>query len=430
MTDDNDRFDENLKRMLSSTLNQPDTGFQDRLVQDVLAEVARQRNRELASSRPQSAAVSFFQLLRRPLAFAAAGAAVATLALGIWMRPGPASRAIGRVSCLYGLVAVQDNGSSRTVSEPVGLESGQRVMTRSGSKAQIVLPDQSRLVPDPRTTVQIAQTRQGTRILLEHGTLGIEAAKQAPGKSITIEASRAHVKVLGTKLDVRLVEKPSGTRQTRVRVLSGSVEMESGGRKLLVPAGTEGVADEGRPPVRYSSVFEVSELIRLCDETRALARQSSRTYDLPAIIDLTTSTLWSVVPVQVLKPTAPNTFSLRLKYPAFRAMAYSLDGGEIPSAGSGYVLRLELPKATSALASGYLILKVPGVGGLLRTTGEDRYECAIPGSDTDLPSLIQLHLPESARIENAVPVVAGTTTERSKLIITVAASARLPQVHY
>ncbi len=429
MTDDNDRFDENLKRMLSSTLNQPNTGFQDRLVQDVLAEVARQRNRELASSRRQSV-VSFFLLLRRPLAFAAAGAAVVALALGIWLRPGPASRAIGRVSCLYGLVAVQDNGSSRMVSEPVGLRSGQRVMTRSGSKAQILLPDQSRLIPDPRTTVQIAQTRKGPRILLEHGTLGIEATKQTPGKSMTIEASRTHVKVLGTKLDVRLVEKPSGARQTRVRVLSGSVEMESGGRKLLVPAGTEGVADEGQPPVRYSSVFEVNELIRLVEETHALVRRSGRAYGQPAIIDLTTSTLWSIIPVQVLSSAGPNGFSLRLKYPAFQATAYSLDGVEIPSEGSSEVLHLDVSKAAGALASGYFILKVPGVGGLLQTTGEDHYECAIPTSDTDLPSLIQLHLPESARIENAVPAVAGTTTERNKLIITVAASARLPQVHY
>jgi ferric-dicitrate binding protein FerR (iron transport regulator) len=430
MTDDNDRFDKNLKRMLSSTLNQPSPGFQDRLVQDVLAEVARQRNREQASTRRQFAGVSFLQLLRRPLTFAAAGAAVVALVLAIWMRPGPASRAIGRVSCIYGLVAVQDNGSSRTVSEPIGLKSGQRVMTRSGSKAQILLPDQSRLTSAPRTTVQIAQTRQGARILLEHGTLGIEAAKQPRGKSMTIEASHAHVKVLGTKLDVRLVERPSGTRQTRVRVLSGSVEMESGGQKLLVPAGTEGVADEGQPPVRYSSVFEVNELIRLIDETHTLVRQSGRAYALPAIIDLTASTVWSIIPVQILSPTAPNGFSLRLKYPAFGALAYSLDGVEIPSAGSGEVLRLDISKAASALASGYFIVKVPGVGGLLRTIGGDRYECALSASDTDLPSLIQLHLPDSARIEDAAPALAGTTTERNKLIITVAACARLPQVHY
>ena len=429
MTGDNDRFDENLKRMFASALNQPSPGFEDRLVKDVLAEVARQRDCELTSSRRQPA-VSLFQFFRRPLGFATIGAAVVALAVGVWMKTVPASRAIGMVSCLYGMVAVQDNGSSRAVSEPVGLKSGQRVTTRSGSKAQILLTDQSRLIPDPRTTVQIAQTRQGPRILLAQGTLGIEAAKQPPGKAMTIEASHTHVKVLGTKLDVRLVEKPSGLRQTRVRVLSGSVEMESGGQTLLVPEGTEGVADEGQPPVRYSSVFEVNELIRLLDETRALARQSGRAYGLPAIIDVTTSTIWSVIPVQALGPTAPNRFSLRLKYPAFQARAYSVDGMELPSEGSGKVLRLDLSKATRALASGYLILKVPGVGGLFETTGEDRYECALPASDTDLPSLIQVHLPESARIENAAPAPAGTTTERNKLIITVAASARLPQIHY
>jgi hypothetical protein len=430
MTDDNDRFDQNLQRMLLSTVNQPSPGFQDRLVKDVLAEVAKERNRELASAPRQSAAALLLQLFRRPLGYAVAGAAVAAVVLGLWLGPGTASRAVGRVTCLYGFVAVQDNGASTTVSEPVGLKSGQRVMTRSGSKAQIVLPDQSKLTPDPRTTFQVAQTRHGPKILLERGTLGIEAAKQPPGKTLTIEASDARIKVLGTKLDVRLVEKPSGTRQTRVRVLSGRVEMESGGQKLPLPAGTEGVADEGKPPVRYSSIFEVNELIRLLEETQALTRKSGRACGSPVIIDLTSSTVWAIVPVQALKPAAPNQFSLRLKYPAFHAATYSLDGAEISSAGSGTDLHLDLSNAAGALASGQLILKVTGIGGLLQTTGDDRYECSLPSSDTDLVSLIQLHLPESARIENAMPALVETTTERNKLIITVAASARLPQLPY
>ena len=144
------------------------------------------------------------------------------------------------------------------------------VRTRAGSKAQILLPDQSKLIPEPRTSLHIARTWHGPRITLEQGTLSLEAAKQPTGKAITIESSRAHIKVLGTKLDVRRVEKPSGKQQTRVRVLSGQVELESGGQKVQLLPGTEGVADENQPPTRVSLVFEVNELIELFNQTSVL----------------------------------------------------------------------------------------------------------------------------------------------------------------
>ena len=207
--------------------------------------------------------------------------------------------AVGQLSCLYGFVAVQHDGSSVAVSEVTALRSGQRVQTQTGSKAQIVLPDQSTLTPDPRTTVQIQRTRHGPKILLEQGTISVEAAKQPAGNAITIEASQTRVKVLGTKLDVRLIEKPTGARQMRVRVLSGKVEMESDGRKVMLPAGTEGIADENQPPIRVSLVFEVNELIRLFNQSQALSGQPGghAVQGMPTIVDLTTGTIWSLVPV-------------------------------------------------------------------------------------------------------------------------------------
>ena len=50
MTGKDDRFDENLKRMLQSAIDQPRPAFQERLVRDVLAEVCRQRKLEGAES--------------------------------------------------------------------------------------------------------------------------------------------------------------------------------------------------------------------------------------------------------------------------------------------------------------------------------------------------------------------------------------------
>jgi hypothetical protein len=77
-----------------------------------------------------------------------------------------------------------------------------------------------------------------------------------------------------------------------------------------------------------------------------------------------------------------------------------------------------------------IILKLSGLSGLLSSSVEDRYECTLPGSDSDVISLVQFHLPASARVERVSAPVLETANEREKQIITVAASVRLPQIHY
>ena len=44
------------------------------------------------------------------------------------------------------------------------------------------------------------------------------AAKQAPGNSLTIETPGAKITVPGTRLDVHVVERLDGRKQTRVSV--------------------------------------------------------------------------------------------------------------------------------------------------------------------------------------------------------------------
>jgi hypothetical protein len=441
MTGNSDHFDENLKRMLEAALDQPRPAFQERLVRDVLVEVARQRQLEQSGERAEGGVEGgFMASLRRllhpgvvapwrnPLLLTGAAGAAVLITAGLWLATGTAGSTIGRVKLLYGVVAVQNDGVAETLTAATDLKPGQHVQTRTGSKAEILLPDKSRLISAPRTTLQVARSRQGSRILLEEGAFSLEAAKQPPGKAIRIQASGARIKVLGTRLYVRLVEKPSGTRQTRVRVLSGQVKMESGGQTVLLLPGTEGVADTDQPPSRSSVVFEVNELIGLWNQTRALAANSGRRYGLPAILDLTTETFWSLVPTQRLQPAGPKAFTLKLKYPAFRSAAFTLDGAEIPAAGSGQILRLDFSTLPSPQLPEYLILKVPGVGGLIRETEAGLNECALPGPETDLPALLEFHLPESARLEQVTPGAMGTRQERNRLIVTVAASVRLPQV--
>lgn len=428
MTENDDRFDQNLNKMFHSALEEPSPAYQEQLVSAVLAETARERRRHQQAA---PSAWAFWHQLRlhlSPVNLAIGSVAILFVAVGAWWITKPAGHAVGQLSCLYGFVAVQHNGSSVPVSEVTDLRSGQRVTTQTGSKAQILLRDKSRLTPEPRTTLQVRQTRVGPKILLEQGTLSLEAAKQPAGKAITIEASQARVKVLGTTLDVRLIETPSGTRQTRVRVSSGQVEMESGGSKVLLPAGTEGVADENQPPVRASLVFEVNELIRLFNEaqTPSAAARRDAAQGLPSIVDLTTGTIWSLVRVSDMQRLGGDTASLRLKYPAFPARAYSLDGAELATRGQGQVLQVHLSSGGTPVPD-YLILKVPGIGGLLRSHARG-YELNLATDDTAPTSWVQFHLPGSARIEES-PAVLARQLARDKLLLTVACPIRLPQLY-
>ena len=416
-----DPFDTNLKRMLESAMDPPRPAFQDRLVRDVLAEVAKQRRLE---STPRRWWGWRFVV---PTA-AAAGLVIAVIT---WMNAPPTHPRMGQVSPLYGIVTVQDNGTPQTIADMAELRSGQRIQTQSGSKARVLFDDQSQITPDPRTRLRVDQTRQGPRILLESGMIHLQAAPQPLDQFIAIETAHAQVKVLGTKLDVRLVRKPNGVEQTQVRVLEGKVDLTSGGHTVRLGPGMEGIADANQPPTRQSLVFEVNELIRLLEQTRAREKQSGRPQGLPMIVDFTTATLWSVIPGTNLSQTAPGEYSLTLKFPAFQARAYTMEGAEVPASGSGNVLRLDARfwrtdrhRAPPEL----LLMKVSGVGGLVQILEGDICEYQCPGNGAEIPSLVQFHLPTAAQIKSVNVPILSTNRQRDRLIITVAASARMPAI--
>jgi len=267
-------------------------------------------------------------------------------------------------------------------------------------------------------------TRQGPVVALEQGAVTIEAKKQAPGQSIDINAGSSHIKVLGTKLDVRLAKKPDGTEQTRVRVFSGCVELESGGSKVLVLPGTEAVADEGQAPVRSSVVFEVNEMIRLFAQTR----ESDDLQGLPVIIDFTADTLWTVAPGESLVKTGPGTFDLSLSYPAFGSKVYTLEGVELVTRGSGKVLQLDTSSAISQELPEYFIIKIPKVKGWFHTVDEGLYTCDLRGTEADPLSLIQFHLPQHTQIEDISQEIIERTSKRNRLMVTIAAQVRWPRV--
>jgi len=344
--------------------------------------------------------------------------------VALWWGMDTPIQPMAQVTNLYGRVTVQNNGDTQLIQNTVDLKPGQRVRTAPGSQAWIVLKDQSLLIPDPRTILKVDATAQGPTVALEQGAVTIEARKQVPGQSIGINVGSSHIRVLGTKLDVRLAKKPDGTKQTCVRVFSGRVELESGGSKVLVLPGTQAVADEGRAPMRSSVVFEVNELIRLFDKTR----QSDELQGLPVIIDFATDTLWAVTSAEGLTETGVGRFDLKLNYSSFQVKAYTVEGAEIATQGSGKVLHLDMSSSASQQSPEYLIMKIPNARGWFHMVDEGLQACELPGNETDPLGLIQFHLPPLTLIEDASVPIIEKTAKSDRLIVTAAARVQLPGI--
>ncbi len=361
---------------------------------------------------------------------AAAVVVVCSILLDITLRAAPD---VGRVRKLYGIVALRDGDLSKEVMEGAYVAPGQWVEVSSGSKAEVWLIDGSRLLPEPRTAFQVNAPRDGLEILLERGAMAIEAAKQPLGNFLTIKTNGSRIRVLGTRLDVRLVKKPDGTRQTRVSVASGSVQLESAGEKVLLLPNTEGIADEGKTPITCSANLEVNEMIRLFNKKNELAAQSNVQAGLPVAIDFmggSSATVWTVVPWERLQATGTERYSLRLRYPAFGVEAFTLDGVALNVDSSGNVLRIDLSDAVvrkSPLT--HLILKIPNVRGLFRAEEEGVFGFDRPPSAGPAVTLFQFRLPEGAHIREVSGEIIERARRLNKLVITLAANSRMPELY-
>lgn len=264
--------EENVRRLIESSAVEPQADLQRRLVATVLDEVRPPR-----AHGPDRKTGWTVALL-------AAAGVVAVFVVWNFPRgafqevdfthPGPNAPShagvvpeVGQVRKVSGLVSLQDGQLLRHVDQIEYVRPGQWVETCAESEAAILLPDKSRLSVGPHGRVRIAGTTDGQRLVVERGVLQVEAAKQPPGNSLTIETPAATITVLGTRFEVHVVLTHDGRKQTRVCVLSGEVELESAGRKIVLPANMEGIADEGEPPSIRSLTTEVNEMVRLVERT-------------------------------------------------------------------------------------------------------------------------------------------------------------------
>jgi ferric-dicitrate binding protein FerR (iron transport regulator) len=403
-----DIFDENLRKLLAAA-RQEDSGFQSRLLDAVREEVRRERS-----------------VIRRRRVFrslyAAAGVA-AVLVVG-WFVVGLRVESVGRFEPIYGAAEVTDTGGSRVLlgSEPV--RAGCSIRTLSGSKADILLKDGSRLTLAPRTTVQIADGRRGPALGLKAGTVDIEAAKQHAGRRLVIETPGSRITTLGTVFTVQLSTKPDGTRKTRVGVTSGLVEFESGGQKVRLPPRTEGIAEEGRSPEKHLASFELDEMLRLMRETGELAGRLNKRAGSPAIIqckDGATAAVWTVVRLKDLRETGKGERLLRLKSPASKARLFTLEGREIPAQAQGRDLRVEASALGSDVSQSMrLILELQDMKGVFQTDSSGTTRLRLPPGASGAITLLQFYLPDGAKIERLSPEPAESTRTLDRLAVTVA----------
>jgi len=414
--DKHDALEHNLAEMLSSGGDQVTPGFERRLIQAVGRQVQRQRQ-----ARTQRR-----WFVRASVAAAILIAAVLIVQQGLVDSDEP----IGLITDIRGLVIVRNGESSELVEGQRSVHARQWVQTQSGTTAHVVLTDQSRLTPHPRTAMQLDLHKHGPTVRLERGSVAIEAHKQPPGRYLLVETPGTSIKILGTKLDVRVVEKPTGVKQTRVRLHSGSVELASGGISTLLLPGMIGVAEEGKAPSGESSVLEVNELRRLLQDTRRRAEQTNAQANMPMIIDYVNSTVWTIVPLSQFNAGPANSHSLRLKYPAFGVKAYTLEGAEADTRAEGRVLHVGLSRRSQTAG---VILRIPNAAGLFRGPDDETREFTMPAASVRSVTRLQLCLPKSATVQviqgRIIDQIVETSERLDRLIVTLEADSQALHIY-
>ena len=418
-----DILEDNIRRLIGASAARPRPGFQRQLVQAVLEEARKERRTRWAR-----------RIRRTGWAIGAAAAAIVIAAV-IVPRLWPATKTpalaqtVGNVKTLYGLVSTSNGQPPQTVDQVKDIRAGQWVRTHTGSRAEIVLMDRSRLLVQPRTSVKMGDKTQGQKVVLANGVLGIQAATQKPGDTLTIETPGAQISVLGTSLEVHVVDKPDGRKQTRVSVTAGTVELASGGGKVLLPANTEGVAERGRRPTVRSLTAEVNEMVRLVEKTRQLTAESGARAGTPAIVEFNgdvSATVWAIVSIANATAQPLNRYSLSCTLPVGGIEAFSLQGTRLPVAATVNAWQVDLSDdPVSPGGNRDVIIKATGLKGLFQAKGSGTFEFRTPQGDSAALSLLQFRLPPSAVVESITPTPAETRRTLSRLVLTVSARGQL-----
>ena len=267
--------------------------------------------------------------------------------------------------------------------------------------------------------------------MLDEGQISLDVVKQPRNKSVTISTPDVQVTVVGTALDVQVLTKPNGRKQTWVDVRSGRVELASGGKRVVLLPNMQGVANQGEPPMARSQTAEVNELARLVERTAVLAAKAGTPPGRPAIVEFSgdgSETVWSLIEIRNAAGTDLNESFLECSVPDGGLDVFSLQGARLPVtarvSGGGSIGRL-IP--CRRVDGAFWSFEWATCGGCLpRSAGVNSSFPARPRPAG--VSLLQLRLPSSARVEAMEPKPVEVRRSLSRLVLTILASYQLPQV--
>ncbi len=208
--------------------------------------------------------------------------------------------------------------------------------------------------------------------------------------------------------------------------------MESSGKKVLLPANTEGIADEGKTPVKRPSNLEVSEMVRLFNKNNELAIRSNIKAGLPAIIDFkgsSTAAVWTMVPYEKLEETKAGHYLLKLKYPASGARVFTLEGTELLVSNQGRNLQIDFSSLdVDPSQINQLVLQLPEITGIFQSGEGSIIHFDRPAGSYPIVTLFQFRLPDVANVEHIHPKPIETARKLNKLVITVATDSLMFEV--
>ncbi|UCD29381.1 MAG: FecR domain-containing protein [Planctomycetota bacterium] len=416
-------FEGNIRRLLNTTASGPSPDFDGELIESVLAEVQMERSR-----------LRYRLLAGKKWIFAAATAALIVIVVNVFWKREITPQQVGQVRPVYGFVSLQDGAPPQKITQKENIHSGQWIKTHSGSRAEIVLKDKSKLFIQPRTTIQIEEKKRGEKVMLREGFIKVAAAKQPAGRALTIEAPASQIKVLGTELEVHVVQKPDGRKQARVSVTSGKVELESAGQKVFLPPNTEGIAEKGRPPIRRSLTLEVNEMLRLLEENERLAAEAKLSAGVPTIIDFNddaSATVWTILPINNQTNTYLQKYMIKPASADSEIKAFTLEGASLRVIGEKGRWQIDLSLAPVPPGEQTkVIVRITNVEGLFANKGAGVFEFNRPPGSPECLSLFQFRLPASASVEKVSPTHIETRKTLSRLVVTISADTQMTGLFY
>jgi len=415
-----DIFESNLARMLKAGCQSAGGDFESRMGELVRAEAIKARKRRRV-----------FKHVRRMSAAAAAAALLAAAVLYIRREP-PLPAEVAKVTNVYGLVTIENGRPARNVKGTAPLARGQWLTTAWGSRSRIVLADESVFETAVRTRLKLDAGASGALVHLSEGAVNIRAAKQAHGTALTIETPAGRVKVLGTVLDVITGRSGDGTRRTRVSVSSG-LEIAGAGGTLELPAGTVGIIDEGRAPVRLSQTPQVNDFLSLAEQTRAIAEKSAAEAVGPMIIEEIapdgSATVWLMV--EIANDTAGPLSHYPLKTTGLQkdVRAYSTGGWPIPTRNLGHTVELDLSSAPLAPGESVeVILCAPRVGGIFARRNGGVLAFAEGPEEGDVIRIVEFRLPRESTLRRISPEPLVEEWAHDRRVVRVAGNVRRPRL--